>query len=122
MSQEAVERVLGRLLTDTWFRLRAADSLETVSMQEGYQLNATELRMLEGMDQSHIARFAERLDPGLCRSARLRTPQGQAERTADPQTLLCDRIPGPDAPGYKSQSDNASPTYPPGDSRLRRTL
>jgi len=69
MSQEAVERVLGRLLTDKWFRHQAADSLETISLQAGYHLNTTELRMLSGLELSHIVEFADRLDPGLCRAA-----------------------------------------------------
>jgi hypothetical protein len=55
-------------LTDTWFRHQAADSLETISRQEGYHLNTTELRMLSGLELSHIVEFADRLDPGLCRA------------------------------------------------------
>jgi len=69
MSQEAVERVLGRLITDERFRCLAADSLEVACMQEGYRLLPTELRLLSGLEQQYITEFAGRLNPGLCRAA-----------------------------------------------------
>lgn len=68
MSQEAVERVLGRLITDERFRRLAADSLKAVCHQEGYRLFPAELRMLSGLDLRHVREFADRLDPGLCRA------------------------------------------------------
>jgi hypothetical protein len=68
MSQEAVERVLGRLITDERFRRLAADSLEAACRQEGYRLFPVELRLLSSLEQWHIKEFAGRLDPGLCRA------------------------------------------------------
>ena len=68
MSQEAVERVLGRLITDERFRRLAADSLEAACLQEGYRLSPAELRLLSGLDLQHITEFARRLNPGLCRA------------------------------------------------------
>ena len=67
MSQDAVERLLGRLVTDERFRLTAAGSLESACIQEGYRLTAEELRLLSGLDLHHLADLAGRLDPGLCR-------------------------------------------------------
>lgn len=68
MSQEAVEQVLGRLITDERFRRLAADSLEAACLQEGYRLIPSELRLLSGLKQQHIREFASRLNPGLCRA------------------------------------------------------
>jgi hypothetical protein len=68
MSQEAVERLLGRLITDERFRLLAADSLESASLQEGYCLSSAELRLLSGLELQGVTELAGRLDPGLCRA------------------------------------------------------
>ena len=68
MSQEAVEGVLGRLITDERFRRQASGSLEAASQQEGYHLNPTELRLLSGLEMKGIAELAGQLDPGLCRA------------------------------------------------------
>ena len=43
MSQVAVERVLGRLITDARFRRQAVDSFGAACLQEGYSLTTTEL-------------------------------------------------------------------------------
>lgn len=69
MSQEAVEQLLGRMITDERFRRQVADSLEVASLQEGYHLNPTELRLLSGLELQSITELAGRLNPGLCRAA-----------------------------------------------------
>ena len=66
MSQEVVERVLGRLITDTNFRRLAAESLEMACRQTGYLLTPTELRLLSRFKLSRIAELEAELDPGLC--------------------------------------------------------
>lgn len=68
MSQEAVEGVLGRLITDVRFRRLAANSLEAACRQEGYRLFPAELRLLSGLELQYITKFAARLDSGLCRA------------------------------------------------------
>lgn len=68
MSQEAVEGVLGRLITDEKFRSRAADSLEAVCLQEGYRLSPPELRLLSGLALQCFTEVAAQLDSGLCRA------------------------------------------------------
>jgi len=68
MSQEAVEQVLGRLITDGRFRHKTTDSLEAACLQEGYRLLPAELRLLSGLDHQQISEFAGRLNPGLCRA------------------------------------------------------
>lgn len=68
MSQEAVEQVLGRLITDERFRCSAEGALESACLQEGYRLNPAELRLLSGLELQSIAELAGRLNPGLCRA------------------------------------------------------
>ena len=68
MSQEAVERLLGRMITDERFRHLAADSMATASLQEGFCLSPTELRLLSGIELKCITELAGRLNPGLCRA------------------------------------------------------
>lgn len=55
MSQEAVERVLGRLITDERFRLSVGDSLETACVQQGYSLSRLELRFLSELELKQIS-------------------------------------------------------------------
>jgi len=69
MSQEVVERVLGRLITDERFRCTAAESLEASCLQEGYSLTTAELRLLAGLKLPCFAELAGRIDGGLCRAA-----------------------------------------------------
>lgn len=68
MSQEAVEQVLGRLLTDERFRRQAADSLETACLQEGYRLIPGELQLLSDLDLQLMTELADRLNRGLRRA------------------------------------------------------
>lgn len=68
MSQEAVERVLGRLITDACFRRAVGDSLEAACVQHGYSLSPTELRFLSELEMKEIDAFAARINPGLCRA------------------------------------------------------
>lgn len=81
MSQEVVEQVLGRLITDERFRRLAAESLEAACLREGYRLFPAELRLLSGVDQQSIAELAGRLNPGLCRAD---VPALKSHRQSDP--------------------------------------
>ncbi len=67
MSQEAVEKVLGRLLTDDQFRQYAAVSLEEVCIQQGYPLSPAELKLLSKMDLGLLVQAAEGVDSCLRR-------------------------------------------------------
>lgn len=68
MSQEAVERVLGRLMTDEGFRRAAKESLELACLQQGYLLTKTELQLLADLQLQVISEVALQLNPGLCRA------------------------------------------------------
>jgi hypothetical protein len=69
MSQEAVEKLLGRMITDRQFRCLAVDSLEASSRMAGYSLSSAELLLLSGsLDLHHITELGDRLDPGLRRT------------------------------------------------------
>lgn len=69
MSQEAVEQLLGRLVTDKQFRRLATESLEAASIQAGYHLSPGELWLLSGnLDLQRISELADRLNPGLRRA------------------------------------------------------
>lgn len=72
MSQEAVERVLGRLLTDEGFRRSAKESLEVACMQQGYLLTTTELSLLSDLKLQALTDVAAQLNPGLCRAVKSR--------------------------------------------------
>jgi len=68
MSQDSVERLLGRLITDAGFRAEAAVSLENICRREGYDLTAGELRMLERIDVKAFEMEELQIDPGLRRA------------------------------------------------------
>ncbi len=69
MSQEAVERILGRMLTDSCFRARMSESPESASRLAGFLLTPRELRLLSGVELPCLAELSCRLDPGLCRAS-----------------------------------------------------
>ena len=68
MSQEAVERLLGRLITDEHFRQQAQDLLGTACRQEGYLLTPQEMRLVSELEFKSIQHFAEQINPSLCRA------------------------------------------------------
>lgn len=67
MSQEAVERFLGRLLTDEMLRKRAEHSVESACSEAGLILNAGELRSIHHEDIIRLQKVAIHLDANLKR-------------------------------------------------------
>jgi hypothetical protein len=68
MSQQNVERVIGRIVTDQGFRRRFEERpfealFEVVA--GGMELTTVELQALAGMDSALVARFADALDPRI---------------------------------------------------------
>lgn len=68
MSQEAVERVLGRLITDEQFRRSAGKSLEMACRQAGYLLTPSEIQLLSSFKIETISKLTAELNPGLLRA------------------------------------------------------
>jgi hypothetical protein len=68
MSQQNVERVIGRIVTDHGFRRRFEERpfealFEIVA--SGVELTTVELQALAGLDPTVVARFADALDPRI---------------------------------------------------------
>jgi len=70
MSQDSVEKLLGRLITDDRFRTEAAASLEKLCRLEGYDLTEGELNLVARLDVHAFEKVAGKLDPGLRRAGR----------------------------------------------------
>jgi hypothetical protein len=68
MSQESVERVLGRLITDEQFRRSAVESFEMACRQAGYLLTPSELQLLASLKLKHFSELSGELNPGLRRA------------------------------------------------------
>ncbi len=67
MSQEAVQQVIGRAITDAEFRQRLIDDARAACA--GYDLTEEELDALEALDQESLKAFAGTLDSRLSKSA-----------------------------------------------------
>jgi len=76
MSQDSVEKLLGRLITDDRFRIQAASSLEKLCRLEGYDLTEGELILVARLDVHAFAKVAVQLDPGLRRAGRAYEKEG----------------------------------------------
>jgi len=68
MSQEAVERLLGRLITDERFREMAEASLPQACRQYGFQLSPAEMCLVSLLDMGWFTEFSQKIDHGLCRA------------------------------------------------------
>ncbi len=67
MSQEGVEKFLGRLLTDDAFRHRAVSSPADACRLEGYALSVEELQAIRREDLARLAIVAQQLDSRIKR-------------------------------------------------------
>lgn len=68
MSQESVERLLGRFITDERFRERARMSLEQNCISEGYALSKAEISHLANIDFRLFGFVASTLDDAIRRN------------------------------------------------------
>ena len=67
MSQQAVERTLGKLLTDESFRERFFTSPRETVWAAGLRLSDIELSALSGLSPVALRSFSASLDPRICR-------------------------------------------------------
>jgi len=68
MSQNEVERFMGRIITDAEFRACAERSLERACYSEGYALSAVELSLLCNLDFQLFQQVYETIDDSIKRS------------------------------------------------------
>ena len=83
MGQQAVERALGKLVTDEAFRKRFFANPETASWEAGLQLSPMELEALSKLSHEALVRLGEVLDKRISRAPLdLGQPEtGKAERS-----------------------------------------
>jgi len=67
MSQIEVERFLGRILTDSDFRARAASSLQNACGGEGIVISLEEFSYLRNINYLKFSHLAETLDDAIRR-------------------------------------------------------
>ena len=68
MSQMEIERLLGRLITDADFRVRAARSLESAVRKEGFALSMEEMSLLYDSDLSQFGLVAATINDSIRRT------------------------------------------------------
>ena len=67
MTQQAVERAIGKLVTDAEFRERFYVNPEKATWEAGLPLSGVELTALCALSRDAVVRFSERLDVRICR-------------------------------------------------------
>ena len=77
MTQDSVERTLGKLLTDEAFRDRFFIAPVEACREAGISLSSVELDALQRLSREALARFSEDLDARISRPALDQTGQGR---------------------------------------------
>ncbi len=72
MSQDCVERFLGRLITDDAFREQARAGLAKACAEHGFSLTDEEMKSLEKLCLERFGPLSEIVDKGIKRSKRYR--------------------------------------------------
>lgn len=68
MSQDGVERFLGRIITDADFRTRAAGALENTSVTVGITLSREEIALLECIDFRLFGQVGDTINDSIRRN------------------------------------------------------
>jgi hypothetical protein len=90
VSQNAVERTLGKLVTDDEFCARFFENPAAATWEAGLPLSALELDALSGLSRAAIARFSQSLDGRIRRLCPPRTPARAARRKQPLRSERCD--------------------------------
>ncbi len=80
MSQRAVERILGKLVTDEGFRDQFFRNPQDASLRIGADLSSEELEALRQIPRTALARFCACLDDRICRLHLPSQPTSQEKR------------------------------------------
>jgi hypothetical protein len=87
VSQNAVERTLGKLATDEEFRARFFENPAAATWEAGLPLSPVELEALSGLSRAAIARFSQSLDARIRRlclaGTPSRAPRGRADERSE---------------------------------------
>ena len=67
MTQDSVERTLGKLLTDEAFRDRFFAGPAEACREAGLSLSPVELEALQRLSRDELARFGDEVDPRISR-------------------------------------------------------
>ena len=67
MTQQAVERAIGKLVTDAEFRDRFYVNPEATTWEAGLPLSRVELEALSTLSRDAVVRFSADLDARICR-------------------------------------------------------
>ena len=67
MSQHAVERTIGKLVTDEEFRRRFFENPAVATWEAGLPLSAVELEALSALSRAAVTRFGQSLDARISR-------------------------------------------------------
>jgi hypothetical protein len=86
MSQAAVERALGKLVTDEAFRESFFHDPAAASFQAGLELSTAELDALMRLSVKAIASFSARLDARICRLHLEEADQAKSAERSAPET------------------------------------
>ncbi|MCP4105885.1 MAG: hypothetical protein GY749_10170 [Desulfobacteraceae bacterium] len=65
MSQDSVERFLGRLITDDAFRKCASDNLSRACLENGFSLTDEEKKILQKLEFEKFVSISKTLDKGI---------------------------------------------------------
>src|SRR5258705_10078927 len=84
VSQNAVERTLGKLATDDEFRARFFENPAAATWEAGLPLSPVELEALSRLSQAAVARFSQSLDGGIRRLWVAPTPSRAARAKKGP--------------------------------------
>src|SRR2546423_11530251 len=89
MNQKAVERTLGKVLTDESFRERFLTAPRVAALQAGLQLSDIELAALSGLSRAALSSFSASLDPRICPLGSETECSPEQARPLPPKTFRC---------------------------------
>jgi hypothetical protein len=87
MTQQAVERALGKLVTDEAFRERFFAAPIAACLEAGLTLSSVELEALSRLSPAQLAQFAEDIDARISRACLDKTCRASIERVGSEEDV-----------------------------------